>query len=95
LVRSPASVVPVFQAKSKFFQARPNSVEVEQRESKKTLLISLDSLVRIEHFQLVALTPGPFFSFCRCRRIKIVATTHDPCVGLRMQMSLGVVMAKP
>jgi hypothetical protein len=57
------SADPVFQAKSKFCQARPNSAGAKQKPSKKNPWISFDFLVRIERFQCVALTPQAIFFF--------------------------------
>jgi hypothetical protein len=46
-----------FQADSKLNQIQQNPATPGQRESKEKAWISLDSLVRIEPFQGVALTP--------------------------------------
>jgi hypothetical protein len=53
--------MPAFQAMAKFSQIQQNPAKRGQRQSKKKACISLDSLVRNEPFQWVALTPGPFF----------------------------------
>jgi hypothetical protein len=53
--------MPAFQAMAKFSQIQQNPAKRGQRQSKKKACICLDSLVRNEPFQWVALTPGPFF----------------------------------
>jgi len=50
------------QTKPKYSQIQQNPAKPEQRKSKEKAWISLDCLVRIEHFQRVALTPWAIFS---------------------------------
>jgi hypothetical protein len=52
-----------FQARPKFSQIQPSPAKSGQRQSKEKAWISLDSLVRIEPFQGVALTPQAKNSF--------------------------------
>jgi hypothetical protein len=57
------STPTLFQANSKFSQIEQSPANAEQNPSKKKAWISLDSLVRIEPFQTLALTPWAFFLF--------------------------------
>jgi hypothetical protein len=71
---------------------RAKSAKAKQRKSKENTLLSLDSLVRIERLQWVALTPKPLFSFAAGGGSGL---TDNPSKGLRLQLSVGAVMPKP
>jgi hypothetical protein len=63
--RRPAN--PALQARAKFIQIQQNPAKRRQSKSKESACIGLDSLVRNEPFQWVALTPRPFFLLAAVR----------------------------